>query len=320
LNEFKEKVELFLSGSSARLLSREVATSMRGRAMEILIYPFSFREALRHVGREPEDTVSRLPKAVRSQLERDLEDYLVSGGFPEAQGVGIRDRLDLLRSYVDVALLRDVIERHAISHPFALRWMTRHLLGNAAGMFSVNKFYNDLRSQGISVAKDSLHATLAHLEDAFLIRTIALATASERRRMVNPRKVYPMDSGLIPVFDRSGRANLGHALETCVLLELDRRGAEVGYVRTRGGHEVDFLARTIDRREELIQVCTDLGDRAIAERETRALMEAAAEHRRATLHIISLEPIPAHRLPPGVVGHTAIDWLLGTAGAAGRPR
>jgi len=306
-----ERVELFLSGSSARLLSREVATSMRGRAMEALVHPFSFREYLRHVGREPRQDLERLPKAARSALEKDLRDYLVAGGFPEAVGASSRDRFELLRGYVDLALLRDVIERYAVSHPLALRWMTRQLLGNAAGQFSVSKFYRDLRSQGIAVAKDTLHAMLGYLEDAFLIRTVSLATGSERRRMVNPRKVYPIDPGLIPVFDRSGRTNLGHALETCVMLDLERRGAEISYVHTRSGFEVDFHARYPDGREELIQVCADLEVSAVRDRETRALLEAVSEHPRALLHLIVLEPGAARNFPPGVEVHPAAGWLLG---------
>ncbi|MCX5670136.1 MAG: ATP-binding protein [Planctomycetota bacterium] len=215
-----ERVEVFISGSSARLLSREVATSMRGRAMEALVHPFGFREYLRHLGREPDVPPDRLPKAARSAMEKDLREYLTRGGFPEALSAAERDRFDLLRGYVDVVLLRDVVERYDVSQPVALRWMTRHLLGNAAGSFSVNKFHGDLKSQGLHVSKETLHAYLGHLQDAFLIRTVFVAGGSERRRMVNPRKVYPVDPGLIPVFDAAGRANIGHALETCVMLEL----------------------------------------------------------------------------------------------------
>lgn len=305
-----EQIDLFLSGSSARLLSREVATSMRGRAVEALVYPFSFREYLRHHRCEPDKPPRRLTKAERSSLGKRLLDYLAAGGFPEAQGLDTRDRNELLRGYVDVALLRDVIERHAVSHPVALRWMVRQLLGNAAGSFSVNKFHGDLRSQGIPVAKDTLHGYLAHLEDVFLVRMVSIATDSERRRMVNPRKVYPIDPGLIPLFDRSGRANLGHALETCVVLELDRRGAEVGYVHTAGGHEVDFLARYPEGGAELIQVCASLDDSAVRERETRALLEAARQHPRARLHLVSLDIPAALDIPAKITVHAAWDWLL----------
>ena len=308
-----ERVELFLSGSSARLLSREVATSMRGRAMEALVHPFSFREYLRHAGKEPKLSPGRLTKAVRSALDRDLREYLSRGGFPEAQGVPSLDRFDLLRGYVDLALFRDVVERHAVSHPVALRWMARHLLGNAAGHFSVNKFYHDLRSQGIHVGKDTLHEYLAYLEDAFLIRTVSLASGSARRRMVNPRKVYPVDPGLIPLFDRTGRANMGHALETCVELELERRGAEISYVRTDSGFEVDFLARYPDGGEELLQVCADLDDTMVREREIRGLVEAAAEHPKATLRLICLHPEAARDLPSNITVEAAAAWLLACA-------
>lgn len=305
-----EHIALFLSGSSAKLLSREVATSMRGRAVEAIVYPFSFREALRHHGREPQKPPSRLTKAERSSLDKDLHTYLATGGFPEAQGLDSRDRHELLKSYVDVVLLRDVIERHAVSHPIALRWMVRQLLGNPAGSFSVNKFYGDLKSQGIAIAKDTLHSYLAYLEDAFLIRTVSIATDSERRRMVNPRKAYPIDPGLIPIFDRSGKGNLGHALETCVLLELDRRGAEVSYVLTSGRHEVDFLARYPSGREELIQVCASLDDPATQARETKALTEAAPNHPAATQSLIALDIPSTLELPPGIDLHHAVDWML----------
>lgn len=305
-----EQLDLFLSGSSARLLSREVATSMRGRALEALVYPFSFREHLRHHRREPDKSHGHLTKAQRSFLEKDLLGYLAAGGFPDAQGLSVRDRNELLRGYVDVALLRDVVERHAVSHPVALRWMVRQLLGNAAGSFSVNKFHGDLKSRGIPVAKDTLHGYLGFLEDAFLVRMVSIATDSERRRMVNPRKVYPIDPGLIPLFDRAAKANLGHALETCVLLELDRRGADTGYVRTADGHEVDFLARYPAGKEELIQVCASLDDPATRERETRALLEAARQHPRASLHLVSLDIPAAPDIPAKIAVHAACDWLL----------
>jgi predicted AAA+ superfamily ATPase len=307
-----ERVEIFLSGSSARLLSREVATQMRGRAMESLVLPFSFREHLRHAGAEPATSAHRLTKSARSALEKRLREYLTAGGFPEAQGLALRDRLELLRGYVDTTLFRDVVERHAVSNPVALRWMVRHLLGNAAGTFSVQRFYRDLRSQGIPVAKDTLHAYLGHLEDAFLIRTLPIAGGSERRRMVNPRKVYPVDPGLIPIFDRRARPNEGHALETAVALELERRGAETAYVRTQEGFEVDFLARSPDGGEQLIQVCADLDAPGTRDREIRSLLAAACEYPRATLHVVALTGAGVPPLPNDIRLHRAAEWLLQT--------
>ena len=305
-----EQVDLFLSGSSARLLSREVATSMRGRAMEARVYPFGFRESLRHAGQEPPKAPQRLTKAGISSLDRNLLDYLHQGGFPEAQGLAGRERAELLRGYVDVVLLRDVVERHGVSHPLVLRWLVRRLLGNAAGMFSINKFHGELKSQGVAVGKETLHDYLGHLEDAFLLHSISIAADSERRRQVNPRKVYPVDPGLIPLFDRSGKANLGHALETAIFVELARRGAEVGYVRTPNGFEVDFLVRYPEGRQELIQVCASLDDPGTRAREIRGLLDAALEFPRASLMLIGIDIPEVMEIPSAITVFAARDWLL----------
>lgn len=306
-----EQADLFMTGSSARLLSREVATSMRGRALEVVIHPFSFREALRHAGVEPGQPGSAWPKALRTEIDGRLREYLTVGGFPEAQGVPARDRIDLLRTYVDVAILRDVIERYGVSNPLPLRWLQRHLLANPAALFSVQKFYHSLRSQGVPVGKDTLHTFLGYLEDTFLVRVIALHTASERQRMVNLRKVYPVDPGLIPVYERTGRLNLGHALETAVLVELERRGYEVSYVRTNEGFEVDFLARSPEGRWMLLQVCADLSDAATREREVRALVSATAEYPDATPLLITLDAVPPQPdLPTPLRWQAAAAWLL----------
>lgn len=303
-----ENIELFLSGSSARMLSREVATSMRGRALEAVVTPFSFRETVRHAGREP--ATERLTKAQRSQLNKDLHDYLIGGGFPEAQGLDTRTRHELLRGYVDVVLLRDVIERHNLGQPQVLRWMVQQLLGNVAGNFSINKFHADLKSRGVHVGKESLHQQLAHLEDAFLLHTLSLATDSVRRRQVNPRKIYPVDTGLISLFDRSGKANIGHALETAVFHQLQRSGAETGYVRTPAGYEVDFYARLPDGTESLIQVSAEIDDARTREREIRALQDASAHYPTATLQLIALHRPPALEMPDEIEFVTAAEWLL----------
>jgi predicted AAA+ superfamily ATPase len=306
-----EKIRLFLSGSSASMLSREVHTSMRGRAMEVTVFPFSFREALSHRDLLPEKDWDALPKARRSILEKAFRTYLSEGGFPDAQNLDVRDRRPLLQGYVDVAVLRDIIERHGISNPVALRWLQRHLLGNPAAPFSIQKFYDALKSQGLPVSKDSLHAFLAYFEDAFLIRTTSLFTASERQRMVNPRKAYPIDPGLIPIYERVGRDNLGHALETAVFIELLRRGYEVHYFRTPEGNEVDFHAVDAAGNTQLIQVCVNASDPATLQREVRSLVEAKARHPEMRTLLILLDPLPPGTTVPDTIELTpAISWFL----------
>jgi len=310
-----EKVDVFVSGSSARLLSREVATELRGRGTETVVFPFSFAEYFRYHGDKPPPAKpSFTAKAERSRLERAFQEYLTVGGFPEAQGLPPAERMNLLQGYVDTVIFRDVVERHGITNVVALRRLVRQLLGAAGGSFSVTRFYNDLRSQNVAVARDALHHMLAHLEDAFLIRLVSLATSSERQRNVNPRKVYPIDPALISAFDRSGKANVGHALETAVLLELDRRKCETSYVLTPAGCEVDFLARSWDNRLTLIQVAADLSDKATREREFRALADALPAHRRAKRLLLTPTGTDSMHAqadaPKGVTVRPAWEWML----------
>jgi hypothetical protein len=305
----QEQIDLFLSGSSAQLLSAEIASSMRGRALPTTIFPFSFRETLRHAGVEPAKDWGRLTRAARSDLDARLRRYLLAGGFPEVQGVPDRDRAALLLSYVDVAVLRDVIERHAVSNPVALRWLQRHLLSTAGSLFSVQKCWDAMRAQGLAVGKDSVHAWLDHLEDCFLIRTVSVATTSERRRMVNPRKSYPIDPGLIQVWSRSPEPQTGHALETAILIELLRRGHEVDYVKTEEGQEIDFLARDHAGREMLIQVASDTTDADTLEREVRALVAESRRRPGARTMLITMDVLPPH-VPIGIQWVAAGEWLL----------
>ena len=233
------------------------------------------------------------------------------GAFPEAQGLDARSRTELMRNYVDVVLLRDVVERHNLSQPQVLRWLVQQLLGNAAGAFSINKFHSDLKSRGVAIGKDSLHQMLDHLEDTFLLSSVELASDSVRRRQVNPRKIYPVDTGLMALFDPSGKPNTGHALEVAVLHHLQRQGAQVGYCLTSSGYEVDFLASMPDGQTHLVQVCLDLSDPGTLAREVRALQDAATHWPNARAMLVSQSAPAVLPLPAGMELHRASSWLLG---------
>lgn len=166
-------------------------------------------------------------------------------------------------------------------------------------------------AQGYAVSKDAVHELLGYLVDAFLISMVPVATESERRRNSNPRKVYPVDPGMITAFDASGRSNVGHALECAVRNEIERRRGEVGYVRTEDGFEVDFLVRDANGKWELIQVCADPSSAATAERELRALAAAAREHPRVPRRLLVMTRDQTLDLEAkGVTIEPAYEWML----------
>lgn len=309
-----EKMEVFVSGSSARMLSREIATALRGRAMETVIFPFSFSEYLRHHGLKKPINPGFVAKAQRSQLENAFTNYLGTGGFPEAQGLEPRDRLSLLQGYVETVIFRDVVERHKVTNVEALRRLVRQLLATPAGAFSIHKFCKDLHSQGVAVGKDALHAMLSWLEDSFLVRLVSIDAISERKRQVNPRKVYPVDSGLIAAFDRSGQPHSGHALKTLVMVELERRSCQVAYVRTEAGFEVDFVATDLAGERTYIQVCSDLTKATTRQREIRPLVELLSLHNKATFLLLTLTTTDVavwqKEVPAGVTVKPVWEWLL----------
>jgi hypothetical protein len=269
-------IRIFVSGSSAKLLSREIATALRGRSLPCEISPFSFKERLRFLGAEVPAPGASLGPAARDRLLQHLRTHLHDGGFPETLPQQPVDRLQTLRDYVDVVILRDIIERHGITNVALVRYLIRTLLSIAGGRFTVNKCFNDLKSQGFRVAKNTLHEYLEYIEDAFLAFLVPLAARSVRRKQVNPRKVYAVDPGLVQAFTLRTE-NYGPLFENLVFNDLRRRGCDVAYHLTSEGNEVDFVAQYPDGRTRLYQVCFDPSDEATRRREERALEEAKKE-------------------------------------------
>jgi len=302
-------VEIALTGSSAALLSKEISTSLRGRAWTLFLAPFSFSEYLQHHSIPMHNPRKPITSVLRAKVEKAFADWLVTGGFPEVQGHDLATRNQLLMDYVDVAILRDVVERHSVSNVLGLRYMVRSLLGSAGAFFSIEKLHASLKSQGHNISRDTMHQMLTYLEDCFLVRLVSMESSSVRQRMVNPRKAYPADTGLIPLFDQSGKSNIGHALETAVLVELERRSCKVTYVKTASGYEVDFLARYPDGRIELIQVCADASDAETADRELRALQDAKslAKSARKILLVLNHNGAP-ETIPSGIHVMSAWEW------------
>lgn len=307
-----EQVEIFISGSSARMLSREVATSLRGRAMETVITPYSWREFLRALGAEPKPGNRLFASAERSRLEALFDKYLEWGGFPEILEMETgRERVELLQGYVDIVLLRDIGERHGVGNLAALRAFVRQLLRHPAQLLSVSKTYRDFQSRGIRVAKGTLLEYLEYLEDAFLVFTLPLAAGSERRRQTNPRKLYVADHGLARAYAASSGLDRGRMLENIVACDLRWRCRDLGYLLTDEGFEVDFFALTHDGETLLVQVAADIASPDTWQREIRALASARASHAEARCLLLSESKPPLRVVvPEWLEVLTVWRWLL----------
>lgn len=289
-----EQVEIMVSGSSAKLLHTEVATELRGRGIAVEVFPYSFAESAVANGVPVPTRLPPGPKT-RSQLEAHLDRYLAVGGFPEVQAMPPAERIQTLQDYVELVLLRDVIERHRVENATAARAFARLLLQSPARAFSVNKTHGDLRSRGLAVSKDLLHALLDHFQDAYLVFAIPVFKKSLRAQATNPRKLYAIDPGLGAAMSHVTATDVGARLENAVFLELRRRNGrllqgQVSYYLTSSGHEVDFVVGDLfdQRAGRLLQVCASLAEPATRTREVRALTEAMIETGLRTAEIVTL--------------------------------
>ncbi|MDW7710820.1 MAG: ATP-binding protein [Deferrisomatales bacterium] len=317
-----EEAQVYATGSSAKLLSTEVATSFRGRGLAVEVLPFGLREATRAHG---VDMGSQWPPGAptRSRLEALADEYLERGGFPEVQHLHGFDRVQVLQDYVELVLLKDVAERHGVANLPALRHLVRGLFAANAGAFSVSRLHGTLVSQGVKVGKPTLLSYLDHLSDAYLVFLIPIRSRSAKQRIVNPRKVYSVDTGLAAAMRAAGARDVGALLENFVYLELRRRLGRLAeralsYYRSASGREVDFAVDPVlpGGALELIQVCMSLQQADTREREVRALTEAMAEAGIRQATVVTLADRENVQTQAGVIRVVpAWEWALEPAGS-----
>lgn len=269
-----ERCEVYITGSSAQMLSREVATQMRGRALSWELFPFSFREFLDGKGIEGDFPLSTKRRLL---VQKAFEEYWETGGFPEVVGLDRLLRIKIHQEYFNALLFRDLIERHDISHPRAVTDLAHWLVDNTASLYSVNSLTGYLKSLGHNAPKAAVSDYLVWFEDAYGLFTVRIFDASLARANTNPKKIYCIDHALVASVASGILVNARHLLENLVFTALRRVTSEIFYFKSRGGREVDFIVRMPDRSRMLVQVCASLADPLTRKREVTALGEAMAE-------------------------------------------
>ena len=269
-----ENCEVYITGSSAQMLSREIATQMRGRALSWEMFPFSFREFLDFMKVESTPPFS---SKQRLAVIKGFASYWESGGFPEVLGLDKRLRRKIHQEYWGAMLFRDLVERHDISHPRAVTDLAHRLVDNTASLYSVNNLTGYLKSLNHKAPKPAVSNYLEWFEDAYVLFTVRIFDASLARANANPKKIYCIDHALVTSVSSGILVNSGHLLENMIFIALRRLTHDVFYFKSKNGREVDFLAQLPDRSRLLVQVCESLADQKTRTREIRALTEAMSE-------------------------------------------
>lgn len=269
-----EKCEVFITGSSAQMLSREIATQMRGRGLSWEIFPFSFLEFL-----DFREIRSDAPFSTKKRLtiQKAFEEYWKVGGFPEIAGLSRMLRIKTHQEYWGAMLFRDLVERHDISHPKAIADLAYWLADNTGSLYTINKLTGYLQSLGHKAPKSSVSDYLAWFEDAYVLFTVRIFDDSLARANANPKKIYCIDHALVTSISSGILVNSGHLLENLVFTALRRISPNIFYYRTRTGREVDFITINQDRSRMLVQACESMADPHTRKREITALADAMAE-------------------------------------------
>ncbi len=276
---------IYITGSSSSLLSKEVSTAMRGRSTSLELFPFNFLEVLKadRIDVQPFGTKGR------SLIVKRFNDYLIQGGFPETLHVTPSMRRLLLQEYVNVVLLKDIIERHHPTDSAGLSYMLRLLMNQIGSLFTVNKTCERLNAAGHKVTKSEVSQFFDWFLDSYLLFSVPIYAQSALRREINPRKIYCIDTGMAYHMSKSHSENIGHLLENLVFLHLRKTTEDIFYYKDSHQKEVDFCVRDQNGDLQLIQVCQSLADENVRQRELDALMSAMKELRAKSGLIITID-------------------------------
>lgn len=303
-----EDAQIFLTGSSSHLLSRELATGLRGRSISYEVFPLSFAEFLTFSKLEYEP----YSRASESRMVAALADYLNVGGLPEVVLADPDLRPRVLKEYVDLVFYKDLVERYRVNNPSVLRQLLKHCLSEPASLLSAHKLYNDFRSQGYGLSKDTLYNYIGYLEESYLIFPLPVAERSVRKQAVNPKKLHAVDWALGYPFAPEDMIDAGRKLETAVFLHWRRRREDLAYIG--GEREIDLVVNA-ERPQALINVALSVTQTATWEREISALRWAGEKAPKAKRMLIVHEGAD-RKSPVGIEMVEAWRYLLDLASAA----
>ena len=266
---------LVLTGSNASLLSKELATHLTGRHIPIEILPFSFSEILK--ARQYEVTPDKLSLPdEKAKLLEYMTQYMTSGGYPEVvtKGVDPRGYLDVL---FDAVLFKDVVKRHKVRFSEQIASLGSYLINNVSGQYGTKKLANILEFK----SQVTLEKYLGYLTEAYLIFPLIRHSTKAGMRLRSAKKTYVVDNGFVTAKAVQHSPNTGKLMENLVFTELVKKGNQPGhelfYYKTRNDREIDFVLKKGYQVMELVQVCYDITDPDVLEREVKALLEAGKE-------------------------------------------
>ncbi len=264
---------IFVCGSNATMLSTEVVSALRGYPLEYKTFPLSFHEYLRFTGI---DDTSHLESDI-AKIKAAFDDYNIFGGFPEVTLAKSESRkIELLQNYFTAMLYRDLVEHYKISNVSVVNYFIKRLLANISKPTSINKIFNDLKSQGFKVSKNDLYLWSDYICNIFLFLRIPKYSKSLVQRQSGLKKYYCMDNGIHSSILLPQSNDNGTKLENTIFLQLCRIRSSVEEIfYFQDGKECDFVLEDRGKIKNLIQVSWSINNSETKEREVSGLLKAS---------------------------------------------
>jgi uncharacterized protein len=265
-----ENCGIFITGSSSKLLIKEISTALRGRSISYELFPLSFKEYLTFRGID----VNLYSSKSLSRIVNSFNEYMLTTSFPELVNIEESLRRKSLNEYLDLIIYKDIVEKYGVSNIHLMKYLIKFLFSNSANLISINKIYNEMKSSGLSISRNSVYEYISYLEDSYTIFSLRLFTRNIREQRRNPNKYYSLDTGLRTAMTIS--EDKGKLLESIVYLHLRRYSGNIFYYLS--DREVDFFVEKETRRSaQLINVCYDITSPATKKREISSLLSAMKE-------------------------------------------
>jgi hypothetical protein len=259
--------QIFITGSSSKLLSRELGTLLTGRHLDASIYPLNFSEFLSFNGIAYSNRLDMISR--QSEIRGKIREFVQWGGFP-AVVLG-QNKQEILLAYAGDVLTRDIVERYSIAKADNLRTLYKYYMTNAASLIS----YNSIKGF-LNIPVDTIERWSDYLNQAFLFFFVRRFSYSLKEQEKNPRKVYCIDTGMRNAVSFRFTEDMGRLFENLVFLKLLHAGSDVFYWKDAQGYEVDFITMYQGKIGNIIQVSFDVSEAKTKNREVRALLRSLA--------------------------------------------
>jgi predicted AAA+ superfamily ATPase len=265
-----KKSHITVTGSNSSMLSSEIATSLSGRYLSVEVFPLSFQEYLSFKEIKINTKLQLVSKKI--ELNREFEHYIKDGGFPKVVSYSENEKQELLTTYKDSILLKDIVARFKLKNFHILEEIAAFLLSNSGICQSKTKLKNNF-----NISFDMASDYVEYLKKAYMIFEINKFDYSLKKQNVNDKKYYSIDLGLSNIFRVPNLQTRGSDLETTVFLELLRKGYKLYYYKTAGDLECDFVVQKGTQIIQLIQVSSAIADEKTFQREVAPFSKTIEE-------------------------------------------